>query len=128
MTCRKCRQWIKTQSGITSQNSLISINIQSVLTVVIKYCTRKSHFYRPQHSCGKVMFSQVSVILFTWGVGVVWQIPPGQTPPLREMATATDGTHPTGMHSFLSYKNYVDTERGQKKNISMGMVRFRSIF
>ena len=25
------------------------------------------HFYRPQRSCGKVMFSQVSVILFTAG-------------------------------------------------------------
>ena len=64
------------------------------------------------------MFSQASVILFT---GVVWQTPPGQTPPRAdtprghtppqadthhghthtppEMATAVDGTHATGMHS-----------------------------
>ena len=57
--------------------------------------------YRPQRSCGKVMFSQTSVILFTWGVDTpywagtpLWPdtpwadmppkqtSPPGQTPPL----------------------------------------------
>ena len=42
-------------------------------------------FYRSQRSCGKVMFSQASVILFT-GAGGVWQKPtwanpPGHTPP-----------------------------------------------
>ena len=46
--------------------------------------------YRPQRSCGKVMFSQASVVLFT---GKVWQ------------TTAADGTHPTGMHScFINFK------------------------
>ena len=64
--------------------------------------------YHPQHSCGKVMFSQASVILFTGGV---WQTPPsGQTPHLGRhspradtppMVTAADGTHPTRMHSCL---------------------------
>ena len=44
------------------------------------------NFYRPQHSCGKVMFSQASVILFC--------------SPLRQTAIAADGTHPTGMHSY----------------------------
>ena len=34
------------------------------------------YFYRPQRSCGKVMFSQASVILSTGGGGV-WQTPPG---------------------------------------------------
>ena len=42
---------------------------------------------RPQRSCGKVMFLQVSVILS-----------PRPTP-LPVMATAADGTHPTGMNS-----------------------------
>ena len=38
-------------------------------------------YYRPPRSCGKVMFSQVSVILFTEGV---WQTPPlGRHPPGR---------------------------------------------
>ena len=67
-------------------------------------------YYRPQRSCGKVMFSQVSVILFTGGL---WQTPPWvdtptpgltplgrppprQTPPLRWLLQ-----HPTGMHSCL---------------------------
>ena len=48
------------------------------------------------------MFSQGSVCLQGEGVH-----PPGQTPPPKplgrppspEMATAVDGTHPTGMHS-----------------------------
>ena len=50
------------------------------------------HYYRPQRSWGKVMFSQACVILFTgggggsWGEGVClsacWDtIPPEQTPP-----------------------------------------------
>ena len=29
--------------------------------------------------------------------------PPGQTPPQPKMATAADGTHPTGMHSCSKY-------------------------
>ena len=56
-----------------------------------------TYCYRPQRSCGKVMFSQASVILFTGGV--VWQTPPTGTHPLEQTATAADDTHPTGMHS-----------------------------
>ena len=77
--------------------------------------------YRPQRSCGKVMFSQASVILST-GEGVCGRHPPakcmlGYTPPAKCMlgytqpcpvhagihappaATAAKSTHPTGMHS-----------------------------
>ena len=60
--------------------------------------------YRPQRSCGKAIFSQASVILFT-RVGVsarvcvapsaCWDTCPPRPPP----AAAADGTHPTGMHS-----------------------------
>ena len=78
------------------------------------------YFYRPQRSCGMVMFLHLSVILSTGGGLCVWQTPPGQTPPAGrhplgrhppwanthleqshppETATAADGTHPTGMHS-----------------------------
>ena len=39
--------------------------------IELKGVTDQGHCYRPQHSCGKVMFSQVSVILFTGGVCVV---------------------------------------------------------
>ena len=41
------------------------------------------HFYRPKRSCGKVMFSQASVILFTGGVSqqALGQTPRMQTPP-----------------------------------------------
>ena len=35
-----------------------------------KYGFTTFYFYRPQRSCGKVMFSQASVILFTGGVSV----------------------------------------------------------
>ena len=38
-------------------------------------------YYGPQCSCGKVMFSQASVVLFTGGCGV-WQTHPlGRHPP-----------------------------------------------
>ena len=68
--------------------------------------------YRPQRSCGKVMFSQASVILFTGGV---WQTrhlsrhpppgrhPPGLTPPFQQTAIAADDMHPTGIHSCGQY-------------------------
>ena len=72
---------------------------------------------------GKVMFSQVSVILFTWGGGGCGiegvrymrvcpeggclgrlphppQPPPPPPPPPHEMATAMDGAHPTVMQFF----------------------------
>ena len=96
------------------------------------YVTVIFHFYRLR--CGKVIFSQASVILFT-GRGGVAATPPDTHPsdihPIRQthplgrhtprahpprqthpwahtpldrhttpgMATAADGTHPTGMHS-----------------------------
>ena len=68
-------------------------------------------------SCRKVMLLHLSVILFTeghawwwdgvcvagghaWrGGGHVWQ---GEACMAGEMATAVDGTHPTGMHSCRS--------------------------
>ena len=67
------------------------------------------NFYRPQRSCGKVMFLHLSVILSTGGC--LADTPPGRHPPRAdtlppradtpppETATAGDGTHPTGMHS-----------------------------
>ena len=82
-------------------------------------------FYRPQRSCGKVMFSQVSVILSAGGAylgshplgrhptctDTPWADPPGRQPPWADTQpppgadspghtpTVADGTHPTGMHS-----------------------------
>ena len=66
------------------------------------------YFYRPQRSCGKVMFLQLSFC----PRGRVCQTPPRQTPPLvdtppdrhpqPETATAADDTHPTGMHSCMT--------------------------
>ena len=76
--------------------------------------------YRPQHSCGKVMFLHLSVSHSVHRRGVVvypsmhrGRHPPGQTDipaytgadtPLPT-ATAADGTHPTGMHSCLHWTN-----------------------
>ena len=48
-----------------------------------------TYFYRPQRSCSKVMFSQVSVILFTGGRGCVWQKTLSRHPLAR---------HPLGRH------------------------------
>ena len=56
------------------------------------------YHYRPQRSCGKVMFSQASVILFTWGVSA--RHPPGQTPPLgrHPRADTPPSRHPPDRH------------------------------
>ena len=70
-------------------------------------------------SCGKVMFSQVSVCPQGGGVHPLGRHPPGQRhthtsrhpsawadtppPPRWQMVTAADGTHPTGMHSCLNF-------------------------
>ena len=57
-------------------------------------------------SCGKVMFSQGSVILSTGEVYIpLGRHPPGRHPP--KTATAVDGTHPTGMHSCCSFLHYL---------------------
>ena len=62
-------------------------------------------------SCGKVMFSQASVILSTGGGEVYTYTPrqtppqqtptPGQPPPSLETGTAADGTHPIGINCIL---------------------------
>ena len=45
--------------------------------------TSSKIFYRPKHSCGKVMFLHLSVILSTGGcmADTPWQTPNRQTPP-----------------------------------------------
>ena len=91
--------------------------IQNLFGPLVMHLYLSLYFYRPQRSCGKVMFSQASVILFTERG---WQTPPpradtplavtpltdtplADTPaPTPEMATAADGTHPTGMHSCFN--------------------------
>ena len=69
-----------------------------------------------KQSCGKVMFLQVSVILFTGGCLLPERVPaPGGVPgpggclvlgglvEIPGTATAAGGTHPTGMHSCSEY-------------------------
>ena len=61
------------------------------LTFYCSYCalnTQNTVYYRPQRTCGKVMFSQASVILFTGGACI--PACTGQTPP---------GRHPTPLPS-----------------------------
>ena len=61
--------------------------------------------YCPQRSCGKVMFLHLSVILFIGGylADTLLGRPPGVDTPSQKMASAADGTRPTGMHSCLNY-------------------------
>ena len=62
-------------------------------------------------SCGKVMFSLVSLCPGGRCTPLYAETHPGQTPPRLtpprhpppEMATAVDGTHPTGMHSCFGF-------------------------
>ena len=72
------------------------------------------HFITARNSsCGKVMFSQASVILSVGGClshCLLGYIPQADTPwedtPPPEMATAADGRHPPGMHSCLAIQLY----------------------
>ena len=80
---------------------------------VIYFKVNKTLYYRPQCSCGKVMFSQASVILFTEG-GVcpggecVWQTPPRQTPPWADTLTP-----PLARHTPPPDRHRADTPPGQ---------------
>ena len=49
-------------------------------------------FYRPQHSCGKVIFSQASVILSTWGVFLP-ACTGADTPPPRQTGDVYPSMH-----------------------------------
>ena len=62
------------------------------------------HYYRPQRSCDKIMFSQASVILFTGGVAdTPWtDTPRGQTPPLARHPPRAD-THTPPAQCMLGY-------------------------
>ena len=90
-------------------------------------------YYRPQRSCGKVMFLHLSVILFRGGclpqymlgytpqADTPWaDTTPDRHPPLGRhiplgrplpAETAADGTHPTGMHSCSQSFNGTGTGR-----------------
>ena len=65
-------------------------------------CMYIVYHYRPQRSCGKVMFLHLAAILFTrGGLADTPQAdnPTPRTHPTQQTATVADGTHPTGMHS-----------------------------
>ena len=64
------------------------------------------HIYRPQRSCGKVMFLHLSVILLKGGVADTPRADtPWETPPCTVHAgryrQQVGGMHPTGMQSCL---------------------------
>ena len=88
-------------------------------------------YYRPQLSCGKVMFSQECVKnSVPWGMPqCIWDIhplanTPGQTPPGRppkqtpQVVTAADRMHPTGMHSCSYHGLFnVQSDTGRERLI-----------
>ena len=55
--------------------------------------------YRPQRSCGKVVFLHVSLILFTGGMGSLSGRPPRQRPPDRDPQTEISWTEIPGQRS-----------------------------
>ena len=78
----------------TADNNACSSDLMTIV------CNR--YYYRPQRSCGKVMFSQASVILFTGG----WD-PPGRHP----RQTPLPGRHPLGRHPPWVHTPWPDTPR-----------------
>ena len=75
---------------------------------IIRVLSFGVNIYRPQRSCGKVMFSQACVKNSVHTVGDVclsacWDTPSGRHPPPPGQTSpgvnTADGAHPTGMHS-----------------------------
>ena len=74
-----------------------------------------TYYYRPQRSCGKVMFLHLSVILSMGGclpqcmLGYTpQQTPPGQTPP-RQTTHTPPGRHPPGQTPPRQTPSRIDT-------------------
>ena len=92
---------------------LLGMEIQIVTSIWIFRVDKLKGLYRPQRSCGKVMFLHLSVSHSVHrGRGVCGRHPQAETPqaetpwadtPSRhspgQTATTADSTHPTGMHS-----------------------------
>ena len=84
--------WHKFNQYLQSKisNLLDFLFSSKTITSAVKYC-----HYHPQRSCGKVIFSQASVILSTGGC--VSQHELGQTPPSRADTPQSDT--PSGRHT-----------------------------
>ena len=90
---------------------------------MIQTTPKVCYFYRPQRSCGKVMFLHLSVILFT-GRGVCHTSPWADTTlgrhhPLAQCMLGygqqAGGTHPTEMHSCANSLSCGLLNRKEKK-------------
>ena len=111
------RAYCHLETTATALSLCVSVCVLHVLSKCADLLTVRNS------SCGKVMFSQVSVCpqgrrCTPPGGHPLGRHPPGRqtdtpwadtpqadTPPQRQKATAADGTHPTGMHSCC-LKNY----------------------
>ena len=70
------------------------------------------YFYRPQRSCGKIMFLDLSLILFTGGSG---RPPWADTPlPGRPPWADTPGQTPLGRHPLGRHPVEADTPQGSR--------------
>ena len=95
---------VKYQATNTSQREFmdritffeVQVNTPPYEIVVVE-CERS---YRPQRSCGKVMFLHLSVSHSVYGGMGVWQTPPGQIPPKADTprADTPPGQTPPGRH------------------------------
>ena len=74
-------------AGNGSESFLLLVRLESAYSLILvrPLYFRKRFYYRPQRSCGKVMFLHVPVILFGGGLsaplGSLGRPHPGQTPP-----------------------------------------------
>ena len=85
----KCRPGTCTD-GANTYNCTCPSGVADDPNIAGEDCNLGKHYYSLQRSCGKVMFSQASVILFTWG-GMT-DTRPGETPPWAD--TPTLGRYP----------------------------------
>ena len=122
VTSLLCYQQSSKQIYLRNNPVIHHTRVSLIPPVMEAVLIRWSIYYRPQRSCGKIMFLHLSVILFTGGPDTplgrnpLGRQAPGRHPlgrhlpqadtPLgrhpQETTTAADGTHPTGMHSCSS--------------------------
>ena len=90
------------EEGLLLVDDVVMVTFRNLLFIILPLLLRYICYYRPQRSCGKVIFLHLPFILFKRG-RVVWQTPLGrhllgrhttrQTPPFGQTTLADTGMH-----------------------------------
>ena len=90
-----------TANGTRSCNNIKSMPVMSPFNCCDSYWARNQGFYRPQRSCGKIMFLHVSVILSTVGGFVAGRHPLKALIPFSYGTATASGRYASYWNVFL---------------------------